>query len=430
MVSREIFLHDPIYEERYIRLFRGPPEKPAFEIYMPKDFLTTEMSHAVMRPIWTLEASQIWPLVAEELAADGVKGDFIEFGVYSGGSFARLMKIFRGTGIIHKFWGFDSFEGLPEPQAGADQVSFKGGQFRCTRSEAEARILADIDGTEKIELVQGWFAETLPLYKDVIKDVAFCRIDCDLYSSTHDCLGFLKGRLVNGAVLYFDDWTHDVGTGETRAFFEFAESVQDLYTFESLVTVSSSALAIRVWHRDGIRRVAHRNMDLKRKRTARIGTDVNRSISGSVATKVELSEELVFGDAGNSGAFLRSGFSVPEPWGIWTIEPTARIAVPIKKSTRLSLWLQFQTFARTAGPPAGFVVEVHGQEIGTFSAQSGQWGDIYEHAFEIPENLVRGPFLEIDLKVENGPAPAELRPGQRPVGIGLHRMRLCEAVAG
>jgi hypothetical protein len=145
---------------------------------------------------------------------------------------------------------------------------------------------------------------------------------------------------------------------------------------------------------------------------------------GNAAARYELGEELVFADAGNGGAFLRSGFSVPEPWGIWTIEPKARIAVPIKKSTRLSLWFQFQTFARTAGPPAGFMVEVHGQEIGTFSAQSGQWGEIYEHAFEIPENLVRGPFLEIDLKVENGPAPAELRPGQRPVGIGLHRMRL------
>src|SRR5439155_19017789 len=147
------FQHDSIYEERYTRLFGRSPDKPAFEIYMPKDFLTTDLSHAVMRPIWTLEASEIWRLVAEELGTDGVKGDFIEFGVYSGGSFARLIKIFRGTGIIRKFWGFDSFERLPDPQAGADQVSFKSGQFRCTRDEAEARILADADGTQKIELV-------------------------------------------------------------------------------------------------------------------------------------------------------------------------------------------------------------------------------------------------------------------------------------
>jgi hypothetical protein len=148
---------------------------------------------------------------------------------------------------------------------------------------------------------------------------------------------------------------------------------------------------------------------------------------GTVASRYELGQELVFADAGNGGAFLRSGFSVPEPWGIWTVEPKARIAGPIKKSTRLSLWLQFQTFARAVGPPAGFVVEVHGQQIGAFSVQSGQWGEIYDRTFEIPESLVSGPFLEIDLKVENGPTPVELRPGQRPIGIGLHCMRLSEA---
>jgi hypothetical protein len=73
------------------------------------------------------------------------------------------------------------------------------------------------------------------------------------------------------------------------------------------------------------------------------------------------------------------------------------------------------------------VVEVHGQQVGSFSVQSGQWGEVYERTFEIPESLVSGPVLEIDLKIENGPTPAELRPNQRPVGIGLHRMRLSAA---
>ena len=153
----------------------------------------------------------------------------------------------------------------------------------------------------------------------------------------------------------------------------------------------------------------------------------NGSTKGFGAPHYVLGDELAFAANRTGGTFLRSGFSDPEPWGIWTVEPKAAIAVPIEKSTAFSLWLQFQTFARTAGPPAGFVVEVHGQQIGAFSAKSGQWGEIYERTFEIPESLVNGPILEIDLKVENGPTPAELRPNQRPVGIGLHRMRLAEA---
>jgi hypothetical protein len=153
---------------------------------------------------------------------------------------------------------------------------------------------------------------------------------------------------------------------------------------------------------------------------------MDHSVSDFIAQEVELGGELRFADGG-SGAFLRSGFSYPEPWGIWTVEPKATIAVPIQKPTKLALWLEFQTFARAAGPPAGFVVEVHGQRVGTFSVQSGQWGEIYERTFEIPESLVSGPFLEIDLKVENGPRPVELWPGGRPVGIGLHRIRLSAA---
>jgi len=155
----------------------------------------------------------------------------------------------------------------------------------------------------------------------------------------------------------------------------------------------------------------------------------NWGTNGIVAPHYALGDELAFAANRTGGAFLRSGFSDPEPWGIWTVQPKATIAVPIGKPTKLSLWLQFQTFARAAGPPAGFVVEVHGQQVGAFSVQSGRWGEIYERTFQIPKNLVRGPVLEIDLRVENGPTPAELRPGGRPIGIGLHRMRLSRAVA-
>jgi hypothetical protein len=150
----------------------------------------------------------------------------------------------------------------------------------------------------------------------------------------------------------------------------------------------------------------------------------NWSTSGFTVPHYALGDELAFATGQTGGAFLGSGFSYPEPWGIWTVEPTATISVPVKRSTDLSLWLRFQTFARAVGPPAGFVVEVHGQRVGAFSVKSGEWGEVYERTFEIPRSLVRRPALEIELKVENGPPPAELRPGGRPIGIGLRRMRL------
>jgi hypothetical protein len=102
-----------------------------------------------------------------------------------------------------------------------------------------------LENTSNIELVEGWFSDTLPEYRERIRKIAFIRIDCDLYQSTVDVLDFAFGRLVNGAILYFDDWTHDHRTGETRAFFEFAEKNVSRYRFEKVVTVSDGGFAVR-----------------------------------------------------------------------------------------------------------------------------------------------------------------------------------------
>jgi hypothetical protein len=54
-----------------------------------------------------------------------------------------------------------------------------------------------------------------------IKQVAYARIDCDLYQPTVECLDFLRDRFVDRAILVFDDWTQNLNFGETRAFFEW-----------------------------------------------------------------------------------------------------------------------------------------------------------------------------------------------------------------
>lgn len=423
MVSREIFLHDPEYEERYSRFFGQRPDKPTFEIYIPHEFLTVELHRAIMKPIWDLEATHVWRLIAKELQEDNVNGDFIEFGVFTGVSFARHLQIFRGMGVIRKFWGFDSFEGLPEPIAGADQEVFKAGQFSTSRAQAEKTIFAISGMSEDIELVQGWFSESLPRYVDTITEIAFCRIDCDMYSSTRDCLNFVKGRLVNGAVIYFDDWTFDSSTGETKAFFEFAEETKDLYVFESIVTASVSALGLRVWHRD-LWDNGSAGSSMERRRQTRAHLRRQAIHNGGYSP----GDEIIFAQRGNGVGFLQSGFAEPEPWGVWTIGPQATIAVPAAGDTAFSLWLQFQIFASEGGVPASFEIKVQGQRLGTFSVQTAGWSDVYERQFEIPRGLNSGESLNITLEIENHRTEVDFGADRRPIGIGLHRMRLSSIV--
>ncbi len=143
-----------------------------------------------------------------------------------------------------------------------------------------------------------------------------------------------------------------------------------------------------------------------------------------VACASDLRDELVFASGGNGATCLVSGFSDPEPWGVWTVEPQATITAPIAFPSDLLLWLEFQTFARADGPSAGFSIDVQGQPVGNFRAPSARWGEVYECKFEIPGRLIQRKQLEITLKIENGPTSAELAPGRRPIGVGLRRMRL------
>ena len=81
-------------------------------------------------------------------------------------------------------------------------------------------------------LVKGYFKDTLP--KEEIYPIAVAHIDCDLYSSTVEVLEFLKPRLVDGALLLFDDWFCYRGRsdkGERRAWLESGLKAQEYFNY-------------------------------------------------------------------------------------------------------------------------------------------------------------------------------------------------------
>jgi hypothetical protein len=247
MPTRERYILDPDYQRACEEVFGEAPEKPYFELFIPPEDRNLELLQAVQRPIWNLETDIIWPKLPSLLAADGVRGDFLEFGVYNGSSLRRLIKIFRPFSVIRRFYGFDSFEGLPSPNPNVDVSYYSPKQFSDTSLEAViAYLREELGEIPDVELVKGWFSDTLPALGESITSVAFVRVDCDLYESTNDVFSFLEGRLCDKAMIYFDDWTHDDKTGETRSFFEFAKRQRNRYRFQRLLTVSDGALAVRV----------------------------------------------------------------------------------------------------------------------------------------------------------------------------------------
>jgi hypothetical protein len=59
-------------------------------------------------------------------------------------------------------------------------------------------------------------------------------------------LRYLTDRLVDGAFVTFDDWTHDKNIGETRAFFEWYPTVEDRLRFDHVASIAHSICHFRV----------------------------------------------------------------------------------------------------------------------------------------------------------------------------------------
>ena len=163
------------------------------------------------------------------------EGDFLEFGVASGQFIARAFiaaKRFKQLDSM-RFFGFDSFEGLPETQSEFDPLSaFKKDAFAYSTGKVEKNLKKVGLGNDKLKLIKGFYNETLkksPLFYG-IKKIAYVHIDCDLYDSTIGALDFVKNNLVNGAILDFDDYFcyESDNYGEPKALMDFIKHNREM----------------------------------------------------------------------------------------------------------------------------------------------------------------------------------------------------------
>lgn len=129
------------------------------------------------------------------------EGLILEFGVGEGTSLGWLHSELPGRRVV----GFDSFEGLPEDW----RSGFPEGFFGHVSPE-------DFDGRR--ELCVGWFENTVPDFFATNDDpIALLHVDCDLYSSTVTVLDACMPRLVDGAVVVFDEFFNYPGWEQHEA---------------------------------------------------------------------------------------------------------------------------------------------------------------------------------------------------------------------
>jgi hypothetical protein len=156
-----------------------------------------------------------------------------EFGVYKGDSINMLAKI----APERTFWGFDSFEGLPEQWT----IESKRGAFDVGGKLPAVR--------KNVSLVKGFYSETLPKFcvEHPAGTVAFLHVDCDLYSSTKEILENLGDRFRAGTVIVFDEYYNypDWLWHEYKAWLEFVEERGVKFTYFGFIRIGTQ-VAVRV----------------------------------------------------------------------------------------------------------------------------------------------------------------------------------------
>lgn len=158
----------------------------------------------------------------------GIPGDFVECGVWRGGSVMvmALALLQRGVTdrVIHLF---DTFEGMPPPsdrdvsllnESAALLLATQNPQdpksIWCLASlnEVKSNVFATGYPPGLFRFVQGRVEETIP--KSIPDSIALLRLDTDWYESTRHELEHLYPHLTAGGVLIVDDYGHWRGSRE------------------------------------------------------------------------------------------------------------------------------------------------------------------------------------------------------------------------
>jgi O-methyltransferase len=146
----------------------------------------------------------------ETVTLDGVEGDFIETGVWRGGSCILMKGVLEAHGDdTRRVFVADSFAGLPPPNvkdfpADEGDALHSFAELRISRSDVEDNFRRFGLLDDRVVFLEGWFKDTLP--GAPIDRLAVLRLDGDMYESTIQALDALYHKVSYGGFVIVDDY--------------------------------------------------------------------------------------------------------------------------------------------------------------------------------------------------------------------------------
>lgn len=137
-------------------------------------------------------------------------GDVVECGVGQGHTLLMWAALCHDEARPRRLWGFDSFEGFPEPspEDASPRNPRKGEWNKSTMKGIHDLLVAAGLSAEwvraRVTLVKGFFEKSLPKHHG--KQIALLHLDADLYQSYKTSLSLLYDKVQPGGVIAFDEY--------------------------------------------------------------------------------------------------------------------------------------------------------------------------------------------------------------------------------
>lgn len=197
---------------RALRVLAGRETGPA-----PPDAVPPEIASIAGHSMASPRLLRKLRALASDAVARGVPGDFVECGVWNGGSAAAVAGALVEGG--RRVWLYDSFAGLPAPteRDGALAADFAGKGVGSVDKVREAFAAAGFPW-ERAVVRAGWFEETFR-QQPAPGPIAMLHVDCDWHESVLLTLETFYDRVSEGGIVVLDDFGHWEGARE--AFYDF-----------------------------------------------------------------------------------------------------------------------------------------------------------------------------------------------------------------
>jgi O-methyltransferase len=173
----------------------------------------------------------------EHVVRHELPGDFVECGVWKGGSVLAMILTLQKLGKADRdIWLFDTFDGMTAPTAHDRDLDGTSAEELLANSQPDTSVIWAKSGidqvkaavtatgypSDRIHFVKGPVESTIPAHGP--GRIAILRLDTDWYESTRHELEHLYPRLAAGGVLIIDDYGH--WQGARKAVDEYFASGQ------------------------------------------------------------------------------------------------------------------------------------------------------------------------------------------------------------